>query len=105
MSSAAQDRLNRRHSWEKLEQILSANFSAEDLVVTLTYREDDLPADRDAAIRRLRAFIPDLRSQRKPQGLPTRSRDLTQGRHGDHTSHPHLVLHDPGRAAKPTRAL
>lgn len=45
MSSAAQDRLNRRHSWEKLEQVLSANFSAEDLVVTLTYREDDLPAE------------------------------------------------------------
>lgn len=100
MSSAAQDRLNRRHSWEKLEQILSANFTAEDLVVTLTYREEDLPADRDAAIRRLRAFIRDLRSQRKAQGLPTRYIYVTEGLHGDHRIHHHLVLNGTGGMRK-----
>ena len=105
MSSAAQDRLNRRHSWEKLEQVLSANFTAEDLVITLTYREEDLPADRDAAIRRLRAFIRDLRSQRKAQGLPTRYIYVTEGLHGDHRIHHHLVLNGTGRDAEAIRAL
>ena len=105
MSSAAQDRLNRRHSWEKLEQVLSANFTGEDLVVTLTYREEDLPADRDAAIRRLRAFIRDLRSQRKAQGLPTRYIYVTEGLHGDHRIHHHLVLNGTGRDAEAIRAL
>ena len=69
------------------------------------YREEDLPADRDAAIRRLRAFIRDLRSQRKAQGLPTRYIYVTEGLHGDHRIHHHLVLNGTGRDAEAIRAL
>ena len=66
------------------EQVLSANFTSAALVVTLTYREEDFPADQDVAIRRLLAFIRNLRSQRKAQGLPTRYVYFTHGLHGNH---------------------
>ena len=87
------------------EQVLSANFTSAALVVTLTYREEDFPADQDVAIRRLLAFIRNLRSQRKAQGLPTRYVYFTHGLHGNHRIHHHLVINGTGLDAEAIRAL
>ena len=105
ISSAAQDRLNLRHSWEKLEQVLAGNFTCRDLHITLTYRDEDLPQNRAEAIKRLRKFIKDLRSQRKARGQPTRYIYVTEGLHGDGRLHHHLVINGTGEDYEAVRAL
>ena len=105
MSSAAQDRLNLRRSWEKLEQVLAGNFTGRDLHVTLTYRDKDLPASRAEAIKRLRKVIKDLRSQRRARGQPTKYLYVTEGFHGDGRLHHHLVINGTGEDFEAIRAL
>lgn len=62
VSSAARQRINHRHAWQKLELLLAANFAPDDLFVTLTYDDEHLPADREDARRPLRKYFRQLRT-------------------------------------------
>ena len=68
MSKEAQELINMRRSWQKLEMMLAANFCARDLHVVLTYGDQHLPPDRDAANKLLRKMLSQLRKYRKARG-------------------------------------
>lgn len=68
VSSAARQRINFRHAWQKLELLLAANFEPDDLFVTLTYDNAHLPPDRDASRRRLGKFFRPLRTELRRRG-------------------------------------
>ena len=54
ISSAAQMTINANRSWQRLELLLAANFGRRDLHVVLTYDDEHLPANRQAAVKRVR---------------------------------------------------
>ena len=64
-STAAQQYMNLKNSWRELELKLAANFAARDYVVTLTYDDDHLPPDKQAAGREFQKFIRKLRAARR----------------------------------------
>lgn len=68
LSSEAQQRLNRKHSFQKLELMIAANFVPGDWIVCLTYDEDHLPKDRAQAVARLKEFRRKLALRRKAKG-------------------------------------
>lgn len=68
ISTAAQQRINARYSWQKLELMLAANFVPGDLVVTLTFDDDHLPETRAQAAARMKQFRADLSRIRKAAG-------------------------------------
>lgn len=72
-TSEVQRRLNLKHSWQKLELLLAANFptAGSGLVCVLTYDDDHLPATRKQALRRFAYFLKLLREARAAAGLPT----------------------------------
>lgn len=97
ISSPARESLNAKLSWQKLMLILAANFAPTDLVVTLTYRDDNLPAHREAANRRLSYFIRALRPYRRARGEPFRYVRVTEGYHSDGRLHHHLIINSTGQ--------
>lgn len=68
LSSEAQQRLNRKHSFQKLELLLAANFVPGDWIVCLTYDQEHLPKDRTQAVARLKEFRRKLTMRRKAKG-------------------------------------
>ena len=81
ISTPARESLNARLSWQKLMMLLACNFSTEDLVVTLTYRDDTLPRTKNEADKKLTAFIRRLRSVRREAGVETIYVRCTEGYH------------------------
>lgn len=69
-STEAQKRLNRKHSYEKLELLLAANFRPGDLWVTVTYDDAHLPGNRKQAKERFKYFLDRLRASRKKRKRP-----------------------------------
>lgn len=61
-------KLNRLKSCEKLEQLIFCNFSPGDLYVTLTYRDECLPATRRDVMRDFKYFRRKLALRRKERG-------------------------------------
>lgn len=104
-SSAARERLNARTSWQKLERTLAANFGDGDLFVTLTYDDKHLPQDRDAAVRRLRSFIPKLRKARKERGQELKYIYVTEGAFAGGRLHHHMVINSTGEDLEELRKL
>ena len=51
LSSQAQQMLNFKYAYQKLELLIAANFGEKDLFVTLTYDDDHLPEDRKEALK------------------------------------------------------
>lgn len=96
ISTPAREALNLTKSWQKLMLVLAANFRRKDLVVTLTYRDGDLPATRDAADKRLTAFIRALRKERRSRGQELVYVRATEGYHSDGRLHHHLVINATG---------
>lgn len=92
ISTAAQQRINAKYSWQKLELMLAANFDQRDLVVTLTYDEKHLPQDRKAANARLRAFRARLAQLRKDRKRELRMIWTTENRSGGGRWHHHCVI-------------
>ena len=81
----------------KLELLMATNFEPEDLVLTATYRDADLPASADVTRRRLGKVFAQLRAYRKARGLPElKYIYVLEGRHGDHRPHVHLILNAVG---------
>lgn len=97
MSSVAQEKINLRRSWQKLEMVLAANFDWHDLHIVLTYGDDYLPVNREAAIKRVRKFLALLRKHRKVRGLITKYIYVTEqlSAEGGRLHH-HLVLNGTG---------
>lgn len=90
--TAARQRMNLKHSCQKLELLLAGNFDSSGRFLTLTYDDAHLPADRRAASRRLRTYLGHLRDWCKARGKPLRYIYVTEGAHGDKRLHHHLVL-------------
>lgn len=91
-STAARQKINMRHAWERLELLLAANFDASDSVVTLTYDDEHLPTNRAAAVANIKRFIRALRAARRKQGQSLKYIYITEGLHGDKRLHHHLVV-------------
>ena len=72
ISSAAQERMNLKRSWQKLEVELAANFTRRDLHLVFTYDDDHLPPSRAEAVKLLKKLIRLLRDHRKARGQETR---------------------------------
>ena len=81
----------------KLELLMATNFEPEDLVLTATYRDADLPASADVTRRRLGKVFSQIRAYRKARGLPElKYIYVLEGRHGDHRPHVHLIINAVG---------
>lgn len=107
---AAQQFYNDKCSWRECELQLAANFGGRDWVLTLTYDDLHLPADKRAADRELQKLIRRLRAARKRRGEELRYIYVTEGWHGkgsdeyfggdgrleDKRLHHHLVLNGCG---------
>ena len=96
VSSPAREALNARQSWQKLRLLLAANFQGDDLVVSLTYRDDALPKSKEEADKRLTAFIRSLRAHRAATGDKLAYIRITEHWHGDGRIHHHMVLNATG---------
>lgn len=96
ISTPARESLNARLSWQKLMLVLAANFHSTDLVVTLTYRDDDLPKTKDEADKRLKAFLRAFREERKAAGMLLKRVRVTEGYHSSGRLHHHLIINATG---------
>lgn len=96
ISTPARESLNAKLSWQKLMLILAANFNSSDLVVTLTYRDENLPKRRDEANRRLDNFIRALRAYRRGAGKELVYVRATEGYHTGGRLHHHLIINSTG---------
>ena len=96
ISSPARESLNAKLSWQRLMLTLAANFQPSDLVVTIGYRDTDLPQRREDADRRLTNFIRAFRKHRNLLGLPFIYVRVTEGYHTGGRLHHHLILNATG---------
>ena len=97
ISSPARESLNAKLSWQKLMLVLASNFRSNDLVVTLTYRDKDLPNRRELADTRLDYFIRRLRDHRKALGQELVYARITEGYHSGGRLHHHLIINTTGQ--------
>ena len=96
LSTAAQQRMNAKYSYQKLELMLAANFKPGDIVATFTYDDDHLPYDRRIAEGRLKAFRARLSAQRRQSKQDFVMFWCTEGKHGDGRLHHHVVINATG---------
>lgn len=97
ISSPARESLNAKLSWQKLMLTLAANFSRSDLVVTLGYRDTDLPRRREDADKKLTNFIRAFRQHRKQLGQELIYVRVTEGYHSGGRLHHHLIINATGQ--------
>ena len=95
-STEAQQLMNAKYSWQKLELMLAANFVPGDLVVTLTYDDEHLPKTREAAVARLKKFRADLTAARRQRGQEMRMIWTTENATGIGRWHHHVVINTTG---------
>lgn len=95
-SSEAQRRMNRIYSVQKLELLLAANFRPGDIVLTLTYDDEHLPADRKGAEAALKAFRRRVTVERVMRGQELRMIWNIEHKHGEGRWHHHAVLNSTG---------
>ena len=106
MSSAGQDSINLRRSWQKLEMTLAANFGGQDLHVVHTYDDAHIPIHKDAALKQYRKMLKLLRGARKMAGQKTRYIYVTEqlSSEGGRLHH-HMVLNGTSRDVEVLRSL
>lgn len=104
-SSAARQRMNIKQSARKLELLIAANFAPGDLTVTLTYDNEHLPTDRQAAVQRLRKFLRQLKAVRRSRGQQTPYIYVTEGLHDGGRVHHHLILNAVGNDLEEIQSL
>lgn len=105
ISSKARCLINLKTSARKLKLKLAANFGVQDLVITLTYRDADLPPYRAAARTVLKKFLVQLRAARRARGKELYYIYVTEERHGEGRLHHHLVLNATGQDYDEIRSL
>ena len=86
-------RTNANTAQRKLEMLMATNFDDADLVLTVTYREADLPDSADVTRKHLGKVFAQMRAYRKARGLPDlKYIYVLEGRHGDHRPHAHIII-------------
>lgn len=96
LSSEAQQRMNLKYAWQKLELEIAANFGVRDLYATLTYDDKHLPDSRRAANAKVQAFFRRFRAARKANGQELRYIYITEHKHGDGRWHHHVLINATG---------
>ena len=96
LSSEAQQRMNLKYAWQKLELEIAANFGVKDLYATITYDDKHLPSSRKEANARVQAFWKRLRAARKVAGRELRYIYVTEHKHGDGRWHHHVLINATG---------
>lgn len=96
LSSEAQQRMNLKYAYKKLEFEIAANFRPNDLYITLTYDDAHLPDGRKRAIACIRAFLRKLRAARLLSGGTLKYIYVTESKHGDGRIHHHILINTTG---------
>lgn len=94
LTSAAQQLINHKYLWQKLQALIECNFTSKDLFVTLTYDNEHLPKSREQARRHIKAFIRRLRAARNSRGETTRYIYCIESRHEKGRLHHHMIVND-----------
>lgn len=97
-------RYNHKSSIKKFELMLATNFRPGDIVGTVTYDDDHLPADRKAAERRFRYFRQKLNKHYIARGVEMLVFWSTEHKHGDGRWHHHFILLSTGNDYDAIRA-
>ncbi len=105
ISDEAMAKWNCTTATRKLEMRMAAGFRLNDLVVTLTYREKDYPESYAAAQRRLQWLLRHLRDHRRARGQELIYIYVSEGKHGDHRLHHHVILNAVGDDLEIIRSL
>lgn len=99
-------RTNANTEQRKLEMLKATNFDEGDLVLTVTYRDADLPDSADVTRKRLGKVFSQMRAYRKARGLPDlKYIYVLEGRHGDHRPHAHIIVNATGGDLELMRSL
>lgn len=104
LSSAAQQRMNMKHSFQKLELMLAANFRPGDLMLTLTYDDARLPGSRTKAESRLKEFRRELSEIYGERGREFAAVFNTENVFGLGRWHHHIVVQNIGLDYEQLRA-
>lgn len=105
LSSEAQQRMNAKYSYQKLELMLAANFRPGDLILTLTYDDAHLPRSREAAAARLKKFRTDLSALRRRSGHELLMIFNIENVFGQGRWHHHCVINAVGEDFETIRKL
>ena len=99
-------RTNANTAQRKLEMLMATNFDDTDLVLTVTYRDADLPESADVTRKHLGKVFAQMRAYRKARGLPDlKYIYVLEGRHGDHRPHAHIIINVTGGDLELMRSL
>lgn len=99
-------RTNANTAQRKLEMLMATNFDDTDLVLTVTYRDADLPDSADVTRKHLGKVFAQMRAYRKARGLPDlKYIYVLEGRHGDHRPHAHIIINAAGGDLELMRSL
>lgn len=99
-------RTNANTAQRKLEMLMATNFDDADLVLTVTYRDADLPDSADVTRKHLGKVFAQMRAYRKARGLPDlKYIYVLEGRHGDHRPHAHIIINAAGGDLELMRSL
>lgn len=99
-------RTNANTAQRKLEMLMATNFDDTDLVLTVTYRDADLPESADVTRKHLGKVFAQMRAYRKARGLPElKYIYVLEGRHGDHRPHAHIIINATGGDLELMRSL
>lgn len=99
-------RTNANTAQRKLEMLMAANFDEGDLVLTVTYRDADLPDSADVTRKHLGKVFSQMRAYRKARDLPElKYIYILEGRHGDHRPHAHIIINAAGGDLELMRSL
>ena len=99
-------RTNANTAQRKLEMLMATNFDDIDLVLTVTYRDADLPDSADVTRKHLGKVFAQMRAYRKARGLPDlKYIYVLEGRHGDHRPHAHIIINAAGGDLELMRSL
>ena len=91
-TSLVQEAVNIKTACMRLEFLLYANFSPQDWFVTLTYDDEHLPPNYEAARKNAPAYFRKVREARRVRALPFGYVYVVEGMHGDHRIHHHFVI-------------
>lgn len=105
LSSEAQQRMNLKYAWQKLELEIAANFGVNDLYATFTYDDAHLPSSRKEANGRIQAFWKRLRAVRNVLKQELRYIYVTEHKHGEGRWHHHVLINATGDDYKVIRDL
>lgn len=91
-SSEARKRMNDKTAKGKLKLEIAANFDPQDYLVTLTYRDEDLPSRRKKAYADVRKYIAALRAVRNARGDDLKYIYVIEHKHGEGRFHFHIIM-------------